>query len=833
MQEVDFGGESLSAQTDRDPQSSHGRISGEMALTTRQRTRELVVALAVFSGLAFAVTAPVWLGRGSLRPERWFDFDPLYRLDLNTLQLPEKTDFSSVVLDLPRDLTVARHFHAGRLAHWNPLSGCGAPLWAEQGGPFFPLKLPLYLAPSLFTYDLFLTLRLVAAGLGAYLLARSRGLSLLAALTAGAVFELCGTMLENIAYASTSALCVLPWAALGAAAIAGRPGGRSCAGAALALGVAGSGGHPAFVLIVYAAFCVAVAGHALGAGRAPRRALAIVGWGALAVVLGAAFAAPTLLPLAELASVGASYKFTALGDEIRLNALRTSRNTMPIALFAPHVLAAMRDALFANHVTDVTVGVGALVLAVAGILRGGLDGGLWGIAALGLVITTAPTGLAWLSELPGLRIVLPYYAGGLIALPLAQAAGAGIEALRDRHGARVVLVAPLLVLAGMACLLLVENVGEKALTLTVRRTLDGALATTDGRIRLAAPLLAAATGVGVWRALQGTRFARGAAVAVAAIAIGDLMALWAAFLPFERSPALRAGPSPAVRHLRARMVDGARFTGSPNLVGHGLTPMLYGLRDVRNVSALPVGRYAAYALAYYRGYSVTLQEFPLIPRPALLDLAAVRNLALQDRSENFLEQTGRPTYDPSMLVEYEAPRLVIYENRAALPRARIVHGADRLADEARARAAIEWIGRQPRHAAALKLDDHVILEPDETGAFPPPLDRRVLPGEWVRIVDESDPDRLVLEARLATPGLVTVADTYYPGWRATIDGAPTPIYPANLAFRAVYVPAGEHTIVFRYEPRAFWYGCLAAFAACVVCVALALGRRRAPRDGEG
>jgi hypothetical protein len=224
-----------------------------------------------------------------------------------------------------------------------------------------------------------------------------------------------------------------------------------------------------------------------------------------------------------------------------------------------------------------------------------------------------------------LRIVLPYYAGGLIALPLAQAAGAGVEALRDRRAARVVLAAPALVLALMACLLLVENIAERTLYLPVRMTLDGALATTDGRLRLAAPLLAAAAGIGVWWALRGTRFARVAVIGVVAIVIGDQVALWAAFLPFGRSDALHTGPSPAVRHLQTRLsADGARFTGSPYLVGHGLSPMLYGLRDVRSVSALPVGRYATYALAHYRGYNFTLQDFPLMPRPALLDLAAVR-----------------------------------------------------------------------------------------------------------------------------------------------------------------------------------------------------------------
>jgi hypothetical protein len=789
--------------------------------------RELVLALATFSALAFAVTAPAWLGRGAVRPERWFDFDPLYRLDLRMPNPPPLTDYSSTVLDLPRDLTIAHALRAGDLRHWNPLSGCGVPLWAEQAGPLFPLKLPLYLYPSLVAYDLFLTLRLIVAGLGAFLLARYRGLQTLAALAAGAAFELSGPLLEAFPYGSTSAFCVLPFVILGATAIAARPGGAGCAGAALALGVAGSGGHPSFVFLVYLGYGMAIAGHVAAAIGAPRRALSIAAWGVLALVLGLALAAPSLLPLAELASVGSTYKHREIGQSVWTTALRVSRNSIAMALFAPHVLASIHKALLVNHTAEYALGIVSLVLAVAGVLRAGLDAGLWGMAGLGVVLSTAPPGLAWIAQLPGVSIILPKYAGILVVLPLTQALGAGVEALRDERRGRALGVALALVLAGVASLRLVQNISVPSGVLPLRDALDGALGAAGGRLRLALPLSAAATVVGLWWVLRGRRAARWIPLGAVLLAIAEQVLLWPAILSHERSQALRSDPSRAVRALQAALAGyEARFTGVPVVVGHGLTPMLHGLRDVRSVAALAVGRYQAYAHAFYPSQFATLQDFPLQPQAALLDLAAVRYIALQDSSDFPGGSAPRPTADTSMVIAYEEPHLVIYENRAALARARIVHRADRVANEAQARAAILWMGRQLGHAAQLGLADHVVVEPDATGAFPPPLDGRVLPGEWVRIVDERDPDRLVLEANLETPGLVTVADTYYPAWRATIDGQPAPIYPANLAFRALYVPPGQHTIVFRYEPRAFRAGCLAAAAAAAVCLALAARQRR-------
>jgi hypothetical protein len=71
---------------------------------------------------------------------------------------------------------------------------------------------------------------------------------------------------------------------------------------------------------------------------------------------------------------------------------------------------------------------------------------------------------------------------------------------------------------------------------------------------------------------------------------------------------------------------------------------------------------------------------------------------------------------------------------------------------------------------------------------------------------EHSPKRVVIEAEAVAPGLLVSADTYYPGWKAFVDGSETRIYRANHVMRAVVLPQGRHTIEFRYEPVSFKIG---------------------------
>ena len=66
-------------------------------------------------------------------------------------------------------------------------------------------------------------------------------------------------------------------------------------------------------------------------------------------------------------------------------------------------------------------------------------------------------------------------------------------------------------------------------------------------------------------------------------------------------------------------------------------------------------------------------------------------------------------------------------------------------------------------------------------------------------------------------GYLVSTDAWYPGWKAYVDGRPATLHRANLAFRAVSVPAGRHRVAFRYEPRSVRVGlALTALAGCII-----------------
>ena len=53
---------------------------------------------------------------------------------------------------------------------------------------------------------------------------------------------------------------------------------------------------------------------------------------------------------------------------------------------------------------------------------------------------------------------------------------------------------------------------------------------------------------------------------------------------------------------------------------------------------------------------------------------------------------------------------------------------------------------------------------------------------------------------MAVAAWLVLNDSYFPGWKATVAGRLEPIRQANFAFRAVLVPAGQHTVQFVFDP---------------------------------
>ena len=89
-----------------------------------------------------------------------------------------------------------------------------------------------------------------------------------------------------------------------------------------------------------------------------------------------------------------------------------------------------------------------------------------------------------------------------------------------------------------------------------------------------------------------------------------------------------------------------------------------------------------------------------------------------------------------------------------------------------------------------------------------------------------DADEVSYEVESLNGGLVVFSEIYYPGWHATIDGTESPIVRADYVLRAMYVPAGRHTIQMQFRPESVtttetianisFYALIALLAAAIV-----------------
>jgi uncharacterized membrane protein YfhO len=79
------------------------------------------------------------------------------------------------------------------------------------------------------------------------------------------------------------------------------------------------------------------------------------------------------------------------------------------------------------------------------------------------------------------------------------------------------------------------------------------------------------------------------------------------------------------------------------------------------------------------------------------------------------------------------------------------------------------------------------------------------------------------ESNSNAPHLAVFSEIFYKDWKAYIDGKPTPIAKADYVLRALLVPAGKHSIEFKFEPTAYHTGSMLTTIASVILTLLMLG----------
>ena len=155
----------------------------------------------------------------------------------------------------------------------------------------------------------------------------------------------------------------------------------------------------------------------------------------------------------------------------------------------------------------------------------------------------------------------------------------------------------------------------------------------------------------------------------------------------------------------------------------------------------------------------------------------------------------------------------VYSRARPLPLARLVYAAEVITDDAAAVARVHQPTFDPATTALLRADPGCALGPAPAA-----------PGAAEVVGHEAT--HWAIRTTADAPALLVLSENAYPGWEVTLDGAPAEGLTAYTAIRAVCVPAGEHTVEWRFRPRVYLVGAAFSLMALLLLGAAIVSLRR-------
>ncbi|HZG54288.1 MAG TPA: YfhO family protein, partial [Pyrinomonadaceae bacterium] len=152
----------------------------------------------------------------------------------------------------------------------------------------------------------------------------------------------------------------------------------------------------------------------------------------------------------------------------------------------------------------------------------------------------------------------------------------------------------------------------------------------------------------------------------------------------------------------------------------------------------------------------------------------------------------------------------VYENLRARPRAWLV-GKTLTVTEEDALGALH----SSRLAGGGAFDPAEVALVEESLDFNAVAPDRAATARVTHLSDE----RMEVETKSDAPAFLVTSDVFYPGWQATVDGAPARLFRTNYVLRGLPVPVGTHTVRFEFRPRSFYRGAFAGAASLLLLAA--------------
>ncbi|KJS15160.1 MAG: hypothetical protein VR69_14805 [Peptococcaceae bacterium BRH_c4b] len=237
------------------------------------------------------------------------------------------------------------------------------------------------------------------------------------------------------------------------------------------------------------------------------------------------------------------------------------------------------------------------------------------------------------------------------------------------------------------------------------------------------------------------------------------------------------------------------YTFRPNL------NMAYNIQSSDGSDALTIRRYAEFVNIINKNTS--LEQFSISPKRydnELVDLMGIKYIII-----NYQEEPGKYGLESTKFEEIRLRNVRVYKNRDALDKAFFVPVIKQMQSKNEILSYLESDSFKARNIGLVEgnLEDSVFDVNDAKA----------------KVVGEGG-NKIIVTTSNKNDGYLVVTDTYYNGWNVYIDGRKTNLYPTDYAFKGTFIPKGEHTVIFSYEPMSYGYGLYASLISFIILLIL-------------
>lgn len=725
--------------------------------------------------------------------------------------IPNKAQYPDVVRQLyPWRIEAIRQWQEGKVPLWNPYNFSGQPLLANfQSAALYPLNALFFVFPKESAWTLLVALQPLLALLFTYLYLRLIRMSVLASLFGAVSYGISGFMTVWLEYNTVGHIISwLPLQLLSIELLSQKKFQSLLGYILLTLSVAFSllSGHPQAAL--YSIFFCTIYGVVRLNGK-------VKIWAGLSVGLGFGLSAAQLIPGLELISLSA-------------RANHTYEQMMRGNLIQPwQILMTFFPNLFGNPVsrtywpTDTYVGkvtsigliplfflLSALRLHKSAMVRFYIITTI----IIGVFITVNPvTAVLYRFQLPIISSSSPTLMVFIFSFSLAVLTSFGIDGwTREPHSLQRLVSRGLQVTVGIAAVAGIFLIisGFKAHALVALRALVYAL------------MLSLATVAGFYVAIRNKNRMLPVLWVLLIVHVMDLSYAFFKFNPFV--PGSYMYPPNAISDYLSQQKSPSRFWG-------------YGTAGID-----------ANIATYWRVYSPDGYD-PLYPKwygefiGASKNGKLVRNFTNNDRSDARIISGFGETDFP----DNKSRKRILRALGVSIILDRVENGTTEKTfpvGKYTLTPASDWrvftdlgsadiIRIASRSAAALTKDEfeHVFFSPFFDPASQVIVhDPSLPPLSGSGSVAVSAYTSNTVEASTDTRGttMMVVANTYYPGWKAYIDGQPTSVSRVNWTMNGVSLPPGKHIVKLRYEPTSFRIGLSISILSAFLFAGMVIAHRK-------